>query len=205
MLNICTAFASVNNIRFNSAKSHCIYIRFSRHPTHVELYLIDLQNVTLTWTDQILHLGHVLCLSLGDSSDTSARRRDFCSQANHFFTWFNHVISALKCHLFQTYCQSYYGFQIWDLQNATLNAFDISWRKAVWRLWHVPYRTHRHLLPYLMSGNNVVIILASRFVSFTNSCFSSLNNKISFIARNTCISPQHHFCSNLYFVHKIIA
>ena len=124
MLNICMVFASVNNIRFNSAKSHCI--RFSRHPNCVKQFPVELQSVTLTRTDQILHLGHVLCSTLDDSSDTSARRRDFCSQAKYFFTRFNHIIPALTCHLFQTCCQSFYGSQIWDLQNATLNAFDVS-------------------------------------------------------------------------------
>ena len=162
--HIYTAFTSVNNIRFNPAKSHCI--RFSRHPSRVEQFPVELQSVTLTWTDQILHLGLVLCSTLNDSSDISARRRAFCSQANYFFTRFNHVIPALKCHLFQTYCQSFYGSQIWDLQNATLNACDISWRKAVRRLWGVPYRTHRHLLAYLMSGNNFYQYSCVTFCTF---------------------------------------
>ena len=159
--------------------------------------------MTLTWIDQILHLGHVLCSTLDDSGGISARRRNFCLRANYFFARFNHVIPALKCHLFQTCCQSFYGSQIWDLQNAILNAFGIFWRKAVRQLWDMPCRTHRPFLPYLMSGKKFVSILASRFVSFANSCFSNLKNKILFIARNACLSPQHHFCSNLYFVHNL--
>ena len=201
MQNICTAFARVTNIRFNLAKSHCI--RFSRHPSCVEQFPVELQSMTLSWTDQILHLGHELCLTLDDSSDISACHRDFCLQANYFFAWFNHIIQALKCHLFLTYRQSFYGSQIWDLQNASLNALDIFWRKVVRLLGGVPNRTYRHLLPYLMSGNNFVSIFATRFVSFFNSCFSSLNIKISFIAHNACILPQHHFCNNLCFVHNL--
>ena len=129
MINICTAFASVNNIRFNPAKSHCI--RFSRHPSRVEKFPVELQSVTLTWTDQILHLDHVLCSTLDDSCDINARRRDFCSQVNYFFAPFNHVIPASKYHLFQTYCQSFYGSKIWDIQNAAFNTFDVFWRKAI--------------------------------------------------------------------------
>ena len=197
MLNICSAFASVNNIHFNPVKS--LRIRFSRHTSRVEQFLVELQSVTLTWIDQILHLSRVLYSNL-DPSDINARHRDFCSQANYFFARFNHVIPVLKCHLFLTYCQSFSGSQIWNLQNATLNAFELSWRKAVATVGlavsHSP-----SLSPHLMSGNNFVSILASR--SFANSCFSSFNNKISFIARNTYISPQHHFCSNVYFVHNL--
>ena len=59
MLNICTAFAGVNNKRFNSAKSPCL--RFRRQPSRVEQFPVELQSVALTWTDQILQLGHVLC------------------------------------------------------------------------------------------------------------------------------------------------
>ena len=61
----------------------------------------------------------------------------------------------------------------------------------------MPYRTHRFLLPDLMLGKDFLKIITIRFISFANSCFTSLNAKISFIAHVVCMSPLHSFCNNL--------
>ena len=186
MLNICSIFADDNNIRFNQAKSHCLH--FCKFNTAIKQYPVELQGTALTWTDHIAHLGHILCSSLDDSMDIDKRKRDFCSQANYFFTHFHHLSPALKSGLFQTYCQLFYGSQIWNLQNAVIESFNVAWRKAIRKLWGVPYRTHCNLLHHLMFGKNVVNILHSHFITFACSCLSSHNFKISFVAHNASVS-----------------
>ena len=148
MLDICTAYANSNNILFNPNKSHCLH--FGKSANLIKQFPVELQGMMLTWTDHIVHLGHILYPNLDDSCDIDARRHDFCSQVNYFIARFGHLTPALKIRLFQTYCQSFYGSQIWDLNNNKINTFNVSWRKAVRRLWFVPYRTHRFLLPDLM-------------------------------------------------------
>ena len=164
MLNICSIglFADDNNIRFNQAKSHCLH--FCKFNTAIKQYPVELQGTALTWTDHIAHLGHILCSSLDDSMDIDKRKRDFCSQANYFFAYFHHLSPALKSGLFQTYCQSFYGSQIWNLQNAAIESFNVAWRKAIRKLWGVPYRTHCNLLHHLMFGKKFVNILHSRLL-----------------------------------------
>ena len=78
-----------------------------------------------------MHLGHILYPNLDDSCDIDARRHDFCSQVNYFIARFGHLTPALKIWLFQTYCKSFYGSQIWDLNNNKINKFNVSWRKVV--------------------------------------------------------------------------
>ena len=166
---------------------------------------VELQDVMLTWTDHIVLLGHILYPNLDDSCDIDARRHDFCSQVNYFIARFGHLTPALKIRLFQTYCQSFYGSQIWDLNNNKINTFSVSWRKAVRRLWLVPYRTHRFLLPDLMLGKDFLKLINIHFISFANSCFACLNAKISFIAHVVCISQLHSFCNNLHLAYNTFA
>ena len=141
--------------------------------TAFKQYSVELQVTALTWTDPIAHLGHILCSSLDDSMDIDKRKRDFCSQANYFFAHFHHLSPALKSGLFQTYCQSFYDSQIWNLQNAAIESFNAAWRKAIRKLWGVPYRTHCNQLHHLMFGKNFINILHSRFITFACSCLSS--------------------------------
>ena len=124
MLNICSIFADDNNIRFNQAKSHCLH--FCKFNTAIKQYPVKLPGTALTWTDHIAHLGHILCSSLDDSMDIDKRKRDFCSQENYFFAHIHHLSPALKSGLFQTYCQSFYGSQIWNLQNAAIESFNVA-------------------------------------------------------------------------------
>ena len=49
------------------------------------------------------------------------------------------------------------------------------------------------------------LLLLYRFISFANSCFTSLNAKISFIAHVVCMSPLHSFCNNLHLAYNTFA
>ena len=122
MLDICTACANFNNILFNPNKSHCLHFGKSANP--IKQFPVELQGVMLTWTDHIVNLGHILYPNLDDSCDIDAKQHDFCSQVNYFIARFGHLTPALKIRLFQTYCQSFYGSQIWDLNNNKINTHD---------------------------------------------------------------------------------
>ena len=203
MLDICTAYANSNNKLFNPNKSHCLHFDKSANP--IKQFPVELQGVMLIWTVHIVHLGHILYTNLDNSCDIDARRHDFCSQVNYFIACFSYLALTLKIRLFQTYCQSFYCSQIWDLNNNKINTFNVSWLKAVRRLWFVPYLTHRFLLPDLILGKGFLKIITIRFISFANSCFTSLNAKISFIAHVVCKSPLHSLCNNLHLAYNMFA
>ena len=67
----------------------------------------------------------------------------------------------------------------------------------------VPYRTHRFLLPSLMSGDNFITIIASRFFSFAYICIIKNNSNVFFIANNARVSPLTNFSKKLHFLFHI--
>ena len=71
--------------------------------------------------------------------------------------------------------------------------FEILWRKAVKRLWHLPYTTHCNLLSAFAFGNNFCSIIYNRFVNFSHDCFSSNNVHIMFVALLAAESQMHIF------------
>ena len=156
MLDFCSNYAVLHNITFNAMKSYCI--RFSLHDISVEQFTALLQGARLTWLKKIKHLGHTLLASLNDSEDIICKQNDFTFQFNYFTSRFRNVSISLKIHLFKNFCYSFFGSQLWDLQHRSISQFDILWRKAVRRLWHIPYTTHCNLIPVFAFGKNFVLL-----------------------------------------------
>ena len=79
--------------------------------------------------------------------------------------------------------------------------YDILWRKAVWRLWHLPYPTHCNLyLRHLLSEIICVLfyIGPNRFVNFSRDCLSSSNVHIKFVSLLAAVSQMHVFGKNFF-------
>ena len=45
-----------------------------------------------------------------------------------------------------TYCMNIYGCQAWRYHGNYLDKFYTTWRKAIRRVWKIPYRTHIKLV-----------------------------------------------------------
>ena len=148
-------------------------MHFSSSKHDVAQYLVLLQDTQLSWSDTITYLGHVLYANNNDSADISVRLNNFISQVNYFFARFGHVSADVRSRLFNNFCTSFYGCDLWDLHHKDLASFDIAWRKAVRRLWHLPYRTHSALLPCIMNERSFCDIICSRFNNFVSSCLKS--------------------------------
>jgi len=76
--------------------------------------------------------------------------------------------------LFQTYCNSRYGCELWSLYDNNINDFDVAWRKVVRRVLDIPYDTHSNLIPLLMSNTPLFFDeICKRSARFILSCIQS--------------------------------
>ena len=107
MLALCSLFADINDILFNSSKSHCI--KFCNNMSVVQ-YDVVLQGTSLKWVDRVLHLSHVFVMTNDDVSDIRCCCESFCKQVNLFCARFGHVPVIIRRKLFQSFCFSFYGF-----------------------------------------------------------------------------------------------
>jgi len=51
--------------------------------------------------------------------------------------------------LFQAYCTSLYGSELWLLTNCNIDALCVAWQKIVLRIWNLQFWTHSQLLPFM--------------------------------------------------------
>ena len=191
MLDCYSLFTDEHNVLFNPNKCHCI--RFHVTPSQVFQFPVSLQGVQLSWTNSILHFGHILTSCCNDDDNINARLNSFCSQSNYFLAHFDHVSFPIKSKLFLNFCYSFYGSQLKDLNHRDLITFQVAWRKVVRRTWGLSPPMHSIFLLFLLEGHSFRSMLISRFCSFFKSCFLIDNPNVLFIARNACVSAIHNF------------
>ena len=99
--------------------------------------------------------------------------RDFLTHLNGILANFNYCDLQTKYRQFVSYCTSYYGSCLWDLQHKLVDVFYTTWRKAIRRLFGLPRNAHCNLLPLVAACLPIQSQLLNRCANFVISCLNS--------------------------------
>jgi len=161
---------------FNVQKSKCMVIFPSfRRCLKQLLDKCDLKmdGKAIEFVSSYSHLGHLLTDDLYDSEDIMKRQRDYIGQVNTVLCFFRQQASAVKYHLFCSYCTSLYGCELWQLSHNKLAHFSTTWRKSVRKVWQLSTRVHYHLLPLLCRCLPIQDEICKRSLKFIRKCINS--------------------------------
>jgi hypothetical protein len=211
MLAICDQYANEYSISFNASKSKCLVVlpgnrRFLRD--HLRNCTFHVGNNPIEYVDSFEHLGHVITNQLTDNADISKRRYDFVGKVNNVLCFFSKLKPCVKYKLFQSYCMSMYGCELWSLSNDHINDLCVSWRKSLRRIWGLPYDSHCYLLPLLSRCLPLLDEICRRSLNFINDCLSHGSHLVravanygiqyglhnSFLGRNASFSAHRYNC-----------
>ena len=97
-----------------------------------------------------------------------------------------------------------YGSSLWIYNNLrNIERFCISWRKAIRKLWKIPYRTHNDLVYLIKKCDPIVSILVKRCAKFLWNLFNSDNVLFSRICRYSVYNSDTTKGENIrYFMYK---
>ena len=84
--------------------------------------------------------------------------------------------------IFVAKCCHLYGCQAWGIKTKALYELDVCWRKAVRKLWHLPYTTRSRFLPGLVGTASLRDQVMRRFAKFYNGILQGKNNKMKLIS-----------------------
>jgi hypothetical protein len=109
----------------------------------------------------------------------------------HFVIYINFV----QINLLHTFCYSFYGSVIWDLEAEEISRLCSAWHAAVKRVWRLPFNTHRYIASALGSDHPLYDEICCRVLRFHFGCLKSSNPIVSFVCRHalTCaraLSPH---------------
>ena len=85
---------------------------------------------------------------------------------NSLLADFSHCDSVTLSTLFQTYCMNLYGSQMWRYNDKTSRSFYTCWRKAIRRLYNIPYRTHHILVHHIINSYPIDVVLEKRCIKY---------------------------------------
>jgi endonuclease/exonuclease/phosphatase family metal-dependent hydrolase len=176
MLSVCDAYAVDYDIVFNADKSKFLVIPSnSRRRIYSDMcqcrFFIggnSIENV-----NQYTHLGHIITSSQSDTEDITHRRNCFVGQVNNVLCFFNKLDVLVKLKLFKSFCSSMFGSELWALDDDSIDIFCVAWRKALRRIFNLPYNTHSYLLPLISNTLPILDELSKRSARFITSCLLS--------------------------------
>jgi hypothetical protein len=111
-----------------------------------------------------------------------------------------------KSSLFEVYCNSHYGSELWNLTNNKLKDYCIAWRKSLRRLWLVPYISSQLSTAVISITIPLFDENCRRVTNFIYSCLHCNSNFIRYVVlhgiqescTNSPIGLNAAFCSLHY-------
>ena len=125
-----------------------------------------------------------------DDEDVRYKKRDFIARANSVICNVKLTSREVCSRVFVAKCCHLYGDQAWSVNSKALTEFDVCWRKAVRKLWHLPYRARSSLLPVLVGTPSLRDQIINRFAKFYNGILHGNNNKMILLSNISTHSEQ---------------
>ena len=189
MVDICETFAVEYDIKFNEKKTVAILFGNGESP---ECHL-KLNGQPVTWVREVKHLGNIVTSDLTDARDCARKRSIFIGSVNKLLGSYGKIQSNVLCKLFQIYCCSFYGSELWCCNSYGFNRCVIEWNKAMRRILRIPYRSHRWLLAQLGQQKDLrehLHIKLLRYLTYALNHCNPIVKTFSDIALRCALSPM---------------
>ena len=193
MINICEQYALEHDVIFNGKKSKLL-LYDSKNPK----LDIRVNNQTVPIVKSAVHLGHLIS-SDDKYSLINDGIKNFNVSFNRFLSDFSSLHSIVKNKLFQQYCSTMYGSQLWPLWNNNMERICIQWRNALRRIWRLPRNSHTDIVHLVSDKEPLHISLAMRFIKFYRSLLTSIclvTNKLLYEHKSILSKNVKYVCNN---------
>ena len=194
MLKICEEYAEEHNLIFNGAKSKLLI--FSPQKTFEEDPKLKLNGELIPNVKSAVHLGNYLHV-INNQECINEGIKTFNRQANMFLSRFKTCSPSVRSKLFQQYCMSLYGCQLWPLWSNKMENLKIKFSIALRRVWSIPTRTHKDLLPLISGMNPLEVAIQSRVIKFVKTLNESENEIVRYIVKYASTAPESTLGKNI--------
>ena len=106
---------------------------------------ILLNGTPLPWVDKMKHLGNILQCENDMVLDVGLKRAKFIGKVHSLNQELHFCNSDVLIKLYNIYCCSFYGSNLFDLFSDTLERLYCSWNTAVRVAFKLPNTTHTYL------------------------------------------------------------
>ena len=200
MLKLCEEFGDKFSVTYNPLKTVCVL--FSRNRRKPPPPSVHLKGSLLQWKDQVKHLGNYFESNLRECRDVRMKKSDIIQRTNSVVVTLGRSKLEVIRKVFNSQCAHFYGTEAWRFSDAAVAEFQTCWNRCVRRVFHLPYTTHRRLLPQLLGSPMALRQIYARFVKLVSKMVKNKNERVNFLAR-MCIKDSNSVIgSNLNVIRK---
>ena len=188
MVKECEVFANETGLSFSvnpvveKSKTKCII--FSRkNIDDKKIPKIILNSLPLPWVKDLLHLGNTVECDNSFKQDICIKRGKFIGKINTLSQEFYFTTPEVKVTLFEKYCLSFYGSNLWDLFSKEVDKIYKSWNVSIRIAHEVPRNTHCYFIEPLSQCHHVKTLLCSRFVKFHQTLIDCSKPSVRILAQ----------------------
>jgi len=184
LLSICNIFATHFDVIFNAQKTKCIFFDSAVSHLSYPLPTFYVGNNVIEYVDSWPHLGHILSNNWKcDNDDIKRCHLSVVKQINEIICYFRNLNSSTKLKLLYSFCSSLYGAELWDLSSCDFECITVAWRKALKRVWSLPWRTHSNVLYSLCNKWPTEEEIYRRSLLFGLRCITSESSVVRYVSR----------------------
>ena len=187
MLKICESYAAEHDLIFNGAKSKLLI--FNPQKVYESDPKLELNGELIPNVKSAVHLGNTLHV-INNQECIDEGIKKFNSQANMFLARFKTCSPSVRSKLFQQYCMSLYGCQLWPLWSNKIDILKTKFSIALRRVWSLPPRTHRDLLPLISCMQPLEVAIQARIHKFVKTLEESENEIVNYIVKYAATAPE---------------
>ena len=171
MLEICSSYAANHGLKFNAEKTQliCFHLRHCQP----RIPIIQFNDTILHYTNEVVHLGHILTFDLNDRSDIIRVVKDLNRKANSILCIFHASDPFVKTFLVSSFCLSLYGCSLWSLSSPSIKLCEVALNKLIRKLWHLPSHSHTSIVHCVAHIDSISTMVFNRFNSLLSSSLSS--------------------------------
>ena len=180
-------FTSKHNLKFSTNpdpdKSKTKSMIFSKNwRQRINIPPILLNGIPLPWVDKMKHLGNILQCENDMVLDVGLKRAKFIGKVHSLNQELHFCNSDVLIKLYNIYCCSFYGSNLFDLFSDTLERLYCSWNTAVRVAFKLPNTTHTYLIESISDSLHPKVMLCSRFIRYFKSCQASSKQIVSLLS-----------------------
>ncbi len=207
MLGICSDYAQSHSILFNPSKTKCMF--FDKDQSVLFDKDIHFMGKRIEFVDKCKLIGTIITRNIlvRDMTSTINTFNRKCNELNMDFA---QLSSDIRSKLMSSYCLDVYGSQLWNYGDDYVKKFYVAWRKAVRKIWDIPYKTHCTFLHVINETKPIDIMLENRCIKFVWSCINSKNTIVRSVMysamgnRASAMGENYRYFSYKYNITPVI-
>ena len=195
LLETCESFTKSHHVNFNTSKSSLLYFNKSKESNYVDLDL-KLCGVTIPIKNEVNYLGTIL------KNDLQLHNADKCisdmkTRSNVIINEFSQIDSSARSKLFKSQAMSFYGCELFNLDDPYINKLLTAWRVCSRRILNVHRQTHCNLIEPLIQCKNPLLMIEQRILNFFRKMLNHDNQLVKFISSFTLSNNFSYMYKNL--------